>query len=146
MERILNVTHNTWFSGPYFICILCGSAILRNTRENLQKYGLLEKVQCLESDVFDSIEEQKFDLVFWNIPSLQATKPSINWVDQALTDPGYQLLHKCLRDARRFLRSDGRLVLAFSKDSGDICELPNVAEKYGWKPNCLDTKGSFSPS
>ncbi len=54
-----------------------------STFENLQKHGPLDKAQCLESDVFDSIEEQKFDLIFWNFPFHPTTKSlaDMDWLE-----------------------------------------------------------------
>ncbi len=121
--------------------VQCRFAILRNTRENLQKHGLLDKVQCLESDVFDSIEEQKFDLIFWNFPFHPMTKSlaDMDWLERAVADPGYQHLDKYLRDAHKFLATDGRLLMAFSREMGDVCQMQKLAQKHAWKPNCLDT-------
>ncbi|MDR0651632.1 MAG: tRNA (adenine(22)-N(1))-methyltransferase TrmK [Candidatus Peribacteria bacterium] len=55
------------------LCADISEPAVQNTLENIQLHNLSDKVSVLLSDVFSNIpKDEKFDVIFWNSPYLDA--------------------------------------------------------------------------
>ena len=126
VERILDLCSGSGCIGIAAACQFPESRvdladILPAAREiagrNIQRYGLSDRVQAIESDLFDELEGT-YDLILANPPYVDAE-------DMAELPPEYQhepvlglaagpdgleLMNRILRDAHRYLAPDGVLV------------------------------------
>lgn len=104
----------------YAVGLEISEKALAVTRQNAEKHGVLERFELRISDVFESLSNEKFDLIVSNPPyvplceieSLQAEvrdfEPEI-----ALTDgkDGLSIIGKIIKDAPKFLLPQGFLLM-----------------------------------
>jgi len=88
-----------------------------NARENFRKQGVEEKVRLIESNGFDSISGEKFDLIAIN-PPFRWFRPK-DILDAASNDENYEFLNRFLGQAKDHLTEDGRILLVFA-NTADI--------------------------
>lgn len=90
---------------------------VENTRRNVARHGVGDRVDVRESDLFDALgPDERYDLIFWN--SSFAFAPEDFELDEdfqhAFIDPGYVTHRRFLRQAGGHLAAGGRLLLGFS--------------------------------
>lgn len=108
---------------------------IKNSEENIKRFGLISRAQAILSDVFDQIPAaRKFDVIYWNYPWIyeESNYKHKDELDKGLFDPGYKNLEKYLRDARNCLKPNGRLFLGFGSFGNKIL-LEKLCEQYKFK-------------
>ena len=105
---------------------------------NVKKLKLGDKVEVLESNLFENIKE-KFDLIIFN-PPFRWFKPR-DMLESGELDENYETLARFFEQVSSFLSDKGRVLLVFST-SGDINYLNFLIKKYKFKPEIINTKVS----
>ncbi len=82
---------------------------------------------CFQSDLFEHVPQQQFDLITFNIPLLQ--QPIGDRVEQTTNDPGGQLFQRFIQDLSRFLPTHGEAYLAYST-LGDMKLLDQIPDTF----------------
>lgn len=123
---------------------------LENANENLDKFGMQDKITILHSDVFDGINSNEtFDIIFWNHPFGHVNKSvnELEMLERAVLDPFYQSLDKYLKMAHEYLdKSGGRLFAGFSITAGDKMAFEAIAHDNGWMIDMRqETKSDTEP-
>lgn len=93
---------------------------VRAALDNARDLGVADRVEVRLSDVFDAVDEVKdgpFDLIVFD-PPFRWFEPR-DLLEMGTADPGYRALTRFVRDVRRYLSEDGRLLMFFGT-SGDI--------------------------
>ncbi|AOS64317.1 50S ribosomal protein L11 methyltransferase [Actinoalloteichus hymeniacidonis] len=106
-----------------------------NTRLNAELHGVDDRLDVRSGSVFDPLDHgDRFDLVFWNAPSLlDAEDPEVsNALSRSYFDPGRQGLSAFLSGLRARLTQGGRAFLGFD-DLGDCVGLRALAAEHGWR-------------
>ena len=96
---------------------------------NVEKQHVTDRVQLIQSDLFENLPEQKYDIIVSNPPYVSATdmqqiseefkhEPSLGL---AAGDDGLELVKRILVDAKRFLSEKGILVVEVG-NSRDVLE------------------------
>ncbi|MCC5946337.1 MAG: methyltransferase [Bernardetiaceae bacterium] len=89
--------------------------------------------QVYNGSVFEAIPEQKFDLIFWNIPFIPHDPGGVEAVEfRAGFDPGYKFQRNFLETVPRYLSSEGRLFLGADREMCDLDELFGLIENCGF--------------
>lgn len=93
-------------------------------RENAQRLGLVERVHFLQSDLFEKLAEEKFDLIVANLPYIaRAAIPTL--AREVQHDPraaldggetGDEILLRLIVDATTHFRPGGRIALEIGHD------------------------------
>lgn len=97
-------------------------------RRNAEANGAI--IDIRESDLFLNIGDERFDYICFNIPYYP--KPANTPLELALNaGENFQTVQRFARDARRHLRSDGRVVIIFSEDSG-YESIVSIFREAGW--------------
>ncbi|RVC58045.1 methyltransferase domain-containing protein [Mesorhizobium sp. M00.F.Ca.ET.038.03.1.1] len=94
---------------------------VRNTLENAERNGI-RNVEVIQSDIFSDVpRDRKFDLIFWNYPSVFASGDyeCNDNLEVGAIDPGYRLLRRFLSEGPEFLTESGRILLGFSSGARD---------------------------
>jgi ribosomal protein L3 glutamine methyltransferase len=94
-------------------------AALAVTRKNIQLYDLADRVKAIQSDLFDSLPPAQYDLILSNPPYVGAREmadlPREYHHEPVLAlhaeEEGLAIVKRILRDAPRFLTSDGVLIV-----------------------------------
>ncbi|MFD6299168.1 methyltransferase [Streptomyces sp. NPDC060235] len=88
---------------------------VESARLNAERHGVADSLNLLVSDVFDSVDEEKFDLVFWNSPPVLEVNETVDLSnhERSFFDPGYEAHIRYFTQARRYLAESGRLMIGF---------------------------------
>jgi len=104
-----------------------------------KKFG--NKVDVRKSDLFSNIKE-KFDLIIFNPPYLPKDLREDEKSARATTGgkKGFEIIERFLKEAKRHLNKDGKILFLFSSLSGDV---ENLFKKYGFKAKKIDEEKLF---
>lgn len=104
-----------------------------NTKLNVKKLGLTERIKVYSGDVFEGIpKKSKFDTIFWALPfGFLDPGAKISLEEMQVFDPGYKATRKFLFEAKKYLKKNGKLLIGFSEDLGHKELLYELAEDAG---------------
>ncbi|SER03512.1 methyltransferase [Actinokineospora terrae] len=105
-----------------------------STKLNAERYGVGDRVDCVESDLFAGLEpDARFDLVFWNSPFIDGDteRADGDYFADHFFDPGYRLHERFLTELPQRLTDSGRAFLGFSSAMGDADEVAAIAKRNG---------------
>jgi len=121
------------------------AAAVANARRNIGIHGFQEVAIAQQSDVFDNIAaDEKFSTVFWNTPWVWAPASyKLNGVvESAVCDPGYGSLRKFLRQARRHIAPNGRILVGTGSFARmDLFE--DMVREYGYTSDRIRDRRSL---
>jgi release factor glutamine methyltransferase len=109
------------------------SAAVENTRRNVERHGVADRVDVRHSDLFGGLSpDERFDVIYWNSNFVEAPGDFVNASDlhHAFFDPGYETHRRYLLEAPRHLSEGGRLLLGFS-DMGSWEHLRTACDAAG---------------
>lgn len=119
-------------------------------RQNIRDYGLEDVIRPLYSDVFEALDEQRYDLILSNPPYV--TEASMQALpDEYLREPrmalaagedGLDIVRKILAGARRHLTSNGILVVEVGHNR-DLVEAAFPALEFVWLSNASEEEKVF---
>ncbi|MCG2718562.1 MAG: methyltransferase [Nanoarchaeota archaeon] len=93
------------------------------------------------SDLFSNVKG-KFDLIIFNPPYLPVDEREDE--DSAITttggEKGYEIIERFLKDAKKYLKSNGKILIIFSSLTGDV---ERLMKKYDYKFKKLEEKKMF---
>jgi release factor glutamine methyltransferase len=92
------------------------TAAVENTRRNVYRHGVQERVRVVQSDLFDALEAgERFDMIYWNSNFVEPPEDFVNASDlhHAFFDPGYEVHRRYVEESSRHLSDHGRLLLGF---------------------------------
>ena len=98
--------------------------------ENIRNNGAENIVRVIKSDLFDSVPNEKFDLIIANLPITDF--PIYGVVESSLYDPNYQLHKRFLGQAKHHLTNNGFIVMTHInfKGENDFKDFERMLEKY----------------
>lgn len=104
-------------------------AAVENTRRNVHRHGVGDRVRVLRSDLFSALgPDEKFDVIFWNSNFAEPPSDFVNSTDlhHAFFDPHYETHRRFVAEAAGRLAEGGRLLLGFTSIGnarllGEIC-------------------------
>ncbi|MCD6478592.1 MAG: methyltransferase [Candidatus Diapherotrites archaeon] len=89
-----------------------------NTIENARRCGLSDKISTVQSDLFNAVENRKFDCIVFNPPYLPASRLKDASVEGGKY--GYELLHKFLDKIPLHLKENGFCYFVQSSLDGEL--------------------------
>lgn len=119
---------------------------VQNTRAN-RDYHCFDPdiLKVYESDCFDKVPFQLFDLIIFNIPFHSDDVEIHEPIERAFIDPNFETLEKFLKQAPKYLSLGGEILIAFS-NKGDIEAIERLfsKHKYLWKlTNLVNSQEDF---
>ena len=118
---------------------------IENAQENKKLHGYSDKqLSIFQSDCFDGIPREQFDIHVFNIPFHSEFCVINNPLDRAFHDPGFETLQKYLRHLKKYCHSNSQIFIIFS-NKGDTSLLETHFANYGfswelWKQINTDKK------
>ncbi len=104
---------------------------VQNARLNFEKLNL--DIPVYEGNMYEPLpRDEKFDFIFWNHPFNKGDNPDEEILLQAGFDYNYQGLEKYIKDAEKFLKKNGRLLLG-TGNFADLDAIKDIARQYGYE-------------
>ena len=88
-------------------------------------------MSVLEGDVYSPLTNEKFDVIFWNVPFGLVDK-DVPVLDKAVFDKGYESCKKFIFGAKKHLNPNGRLLIGFSTTLGKFDLLKKFLDEAGF--------------
>lgn len=106
---------------------------VENALKNKKMHKFSNKqMQVYQSDCFDDIPPQKFDLVVFNIPFHDDRVEIHDPLQYAFFDPAFQTVRKFLIQLHRYSYPDTETIIAFS-NKGNTRLLEHLFDEFGYK-------------
>lgn len=122
------------------LAIDLNGAAVENTRSNAARHGVADLVEVRAGDMFDPLHsEERFDVIFWNPPFIDAERDDSDPLEWAVFDPGYVAIGRYLKIGARHLAFGGSLLIGFSSTSGDRDQLDKVAKRAALRLRLLES-------
>ncbi|MEK6926988.1 MAG: methyltransferase [Nanoarchaeota archaeon] len=103
---------------------------VENSRENVIKYGLENKVEVVQGDLFENIHE-KADLITWMIPFFSGNPPEGDTISASMIMPP-ELFERFLKEAPNYLNKRGILIIPSFSLGGDLTNPEIIGKKFGY--------------
>lgn len=108
---------------------------VENAVENNVRHGFgIDRVNAYESDCFDCVPKNFFDLIIFNIPFHSDDIEIDDPLKYAFFDPLFTSVKKFLRQARDYSYAETQVIIAFS-NKGDVETLEKIftENQYEWE-------------
>lgn len=108
-------------------------AAVDNSKSNADLHDLSNRVRFLEGDVFSGIEDgESFDKIFWNIPFGYVTQ-NLTLLEKSVFDTEYKAVERFIRESKKYLKSDGKVLMGTSTIMGDFDRIKFICSQAGAK-------------
>lgn len=108
---------------------------VENAKANKERIvDATHSVQIFESDCFDAIPKQKFNVIVFNIPFHSEPHNILDPLEYAFHDPQFSSTNRFLKQARAYCDLNTKIFIAFSS-KGNVEQLENLFDESGfhWK-------------
>lgn len=113
---------------------------VENAKINAKRNGL-KNIDIRLGDTFSVVGDgEVFDVIYWNMPFMPAkdTYKHASMLERGLFDPGYKILDRFLREANRYLKEDGRVIIGTGEGAfADIAVFTTLLKKHGYTESLL---------
>ena len=108
-------------------------------KSNAVKHGVMDRLQIIHSDWFESLEKQKFDLIISNPPYISIEEKSEMALEAINHEPhlalfaeedGLQAYRIIAENAKRFLKPNGKIILEIGFNQAD--KVSQIFSNYGY--------------
>jgi release factor glutamine methyltransferase len=89
---------------------------VKNTQLNFEKFSIPNSLAVV-SDVFSNVPKKNYDSIIFNLPYHNGVPA--NDLEKGVIDAGYHAMELFFKDAKNYLKKDGKLYIGFSQ-SGDL--------------------------
>lgn len=114
------------------VCTDINPAAVQNILHNAWALGVADSLSAECCDVFPAPTLHKcFDVVFWNVPFIFRTAPTLDMLGRSVFDFNYGGLAKYVAGVQSCLSVSGRAYVGFSPTTGDLEQLGIVFARYG---------------
>ncbi len=103
----------------------------QNTLDNVKKFGLEEKIEVIQGDLFEKINE-RVNLITWMIPFFPGTTPEGDTISASMIMPP-ELFEKFLKEAPKYLKPNGVILIPSYSLGGKLNDPMYVAPKFGYE-------------
>ncbi|MBI5126499.1 MAG: class I SAM-dependent methyltransferase [Candidatus Taylorbacteria bacterium] len=102
-------------------------------QDNAQRNGVGEIVEVIESDVFENVPKDKFDLIIANLPITDFPIEGI--IESSLYDPEYQIHKRFLEEAKSYVSPEGNIAITHINFKGedDFSDFEMMIGRYGYR-------------
>ncbi len=57
-----------WKGAKNVVAVDINPSAVKNTKDNAKLHNLGNKINAVQGDIFNSLKDEKFDVIFWNVP------------------------------------------------------------------------------
>ena len=99
------------------LCADINPYAVENTKENMLRFNIFDKVKATQSDVFSNIDSnEKFDLIFRNAPYFDWKFDESNILYRSMYDKNYEHIKRFILEWEKHLNKNWKIMLWFSSD------------------------------
>lgn len=99
------------------LCADINPYAVENTKENILRFNIFDKVKAIQSDVFSNIDSnEKFDLIFRNAPYFDWEFDETNILYRSMYDKNYEHIKRFIIEWEKYLKENWRIMIWFSSD------------------------------
>jgi release factor glutamine methyltransferase len=109
---------------------------IMSARHNVQMHGFEDTIEVRLSDLFDSVGDERFDVVTANLPF--RNKPAHDIVARSQWDTDFETNRRFFAEVCNYLKPDGRVYFAHAS-FGDDAEIHRLAGVAGLTVTTLDS-------
>jgi 16S rRNA G1207 methylase RsmC len=106
-----------------------------NTKANVKKFDLEDKVKIIQGDLFENIEDRA-DLIVWNIPFFSGYAPKGDTISASMM-MAPELFERFLTEAKDYLKPDGSILVPSYSLGGDLTNPRIVGKELGYDTKTL---------
>jgi hypothetical protein len=103
---------------------------VENSRENAKRFGVEEKVEVIEGDLFENIRE-KADLITWMIPFFPAKQSEKDSISRSMLMT-QELFERFLVDSKSYLNRRGVILIPSFSLGGELTDPRIIGEDLGY--------------
>lgn len=108
---------------------------VKNAQENISLNEFNEKkIEAVESDCFDKLKHQIFDVIIWNMPFHDNPIHISDPLERAFYDPNFESINKFLSQIPDYSNKSTEVFIAFSS-KGNCSELQEIFQNHGFNWN-----------
>jgi methylase of polypeptide subunit release factors len=126
------------------VAIDINSKAVENTWRNAELHNVQDKIRVLEGDVFEPLQDEKFDTIFWNTPWGLVREEHTALNEIALWDTEYKSTRKFIEGAHKYLNENGRVLIGFSSTIGDLEFLKRILQENGYEFRIVEETDSHA--
>jgi release factor glutamine methyltransferase len=108
---------------------------IQNAKDNNSQNGYdSQQITTYLSDCFDSVPQEKFDIIAFNVPFHNDEVDTSNPLSRAFYDPGFMSVRRFLEQATSYSHEGTEIYIAFS-NKGDTRLLEEIfsSSKFSWE-------------
>lgn len=114
-----------------------------NTQANIVAHHLESRVGVRCGDLYDPLKSgEKFDTIFWNVPFGLVPDSELSDLEKSIYDPGYESIERFIKEAKRYLKPWGRVLIGFSSTLGRLDLIQKFCSEVGLILTLLHEEGS----
>ena len=107
---------------------------VQNTKENIKLHDMEDRIEVRQGNLYEPIEKnEKFDTIFWNTPFGLVEEVNLPDLEKAVYDPGYKSTEAFIKEAPKYLKENGKLLIGFSSTLGKMNLLQKFAREAGFE-------------
>jgi len=106
-------------------------AAVKNSQENVKKFELEKNCSVIQGDLLEKIKE-KADMITWMIPFFSGNPPTGDTISASMIMPP-ELFERFLKEAPKYLKKDGVILLPSFSLGGDLTNPTLVAKKFNYQ-------------
>ena len=103
------------------VAIDINSDAVRNTQANIELHQVQKRVEVRHGNVYDALKQgETFDTIFWNMPFGFVETNNASDLDRAVFDSQYRSTERFIKESKRHLKHNGRVLIGFSSTLGRL--------------------------
>lgn len=103
-----------------------------NAKDNIEKHCFNAKAKIFESNCFEHVPRQTFDIIIWNMPFHDDEITVSDPLERAFYDPKFESIKKFLSQLPDYSTEQTEILISFSS-KGNCEVLQSIFEAYGYK-------------
>jgi release factor glutamine methyltransferase len=116
--------------GTEVTAIDINKSAVENAKVNVKKHKVSQNVKVILGDLYSPLnKEEKFDIIFWNVPFIYTEKEEFTDLEKSVFNPKYSLIRRFVNEGKDKLNMNGKIVIGFSKTIGRLDILKKIVEE-----------------
>ncbi len=118
---------------------------ITNTRKNVRLHKLQDKIMVREGDLFEPVQGELFDQIFWNVPFVYTETKGLSILERSTFDYRDSIKKRFIKEAKEHLTPNGKLLIGYSSNYGNLKNIFQILEEHNYSAKIIaQTQQDFS--